>query len=62
MHRVLSDLLLPGRHKSDPEPGVIAGQDRDVIGVGGHLPAQDARPEVREAVRIERIEAERIEV
>ena len=46
-----------------PEPGVVARQERDaVVGVVGHLPAQDAGPEARETGRVVRIEAERDEV
>ena len=63
VHLVLAGLLLLGRKKSDPEPGVIARQERDaVVGVVGHLPAQDAGPEARETERVVRIEAERDEV
>ena len=63
VHLVRAGLLLLGRKKSDPEPGVIARQERDAVeGVVGHLPAQDAGPEARETERVVRIEAEREEV
>src|SRR5262249_53608830 len=63
VHLVLADLLLLSRKKSDPEPGVIARQKRNaVLGVVGHLPAQDAGPEAGETERVVRIEAEREEV
>ena len=62
VHLVLAGLLLLGWKKSDPEPGVIARQERNaVVGVVGHLPAQDAGPEARETERVVRIEAERDE-
>jgi hypothetical protein len=60
---VLAGLLLPSWKKSDPEPSVIARQERNAVwGVVGHLPAQDAGPEARETERVVRIEAEREEV
>jgi len=63
VHLVLAGLLLLGVDESDPEPGVIARQERDaVMGVVGHLPAQDAGPEARETERVVRIEAERDEL
>src|SRR5215510_7294403 len=63
VHLVLADLLPRSWKKSDPEPGVIARQERNaVLGVVGHLPAQDAAPEARETERVVRIEAEREEV
>lgn len=56
-------LLLLSWKKSDPEPGVIARQERDaVLGVVGHLPAQEACPEARETERVVRIDAEREEL
>jgi S-adenosylmethionine-dependent methyltransferase len=63
VHLVLTGLLFPSRKKSDPEPGVITRQERNVIvGIIGHLPTQDARPEPRKTERVVRIEAEREEV
>jgi len=63
VHLVRAGLLLLGRKKSDPEPGVIARQERNAVwGVVGHPPAQDAGPVVCETERIVRIEAEREEV
>src|SRR6266498_4234428 len=63
VHLVGAGLLLQGRDKPDPEPGVIARQEGDaVVGIVGHLPAQDAGPEARETERVVRIEAERKKV
>ena len=63
VHLVRAGLLLPGRKKSDPEPGVVARQERDAaVGIVSHLPAQDAGPEARQTERIVRIEAERVNV
>jgi hypothetical protein len=63
VHPVLARLLLLGRKKSDPEPGVIVRHERNaVVGVFGHLPAQDTSPEARESGRVERVEAESVEV
>ena len=63
MHLVRAGLLLLGREEPDPEPGVVARQERDaVVGVVGHLPAQDAGPEAREDDGVVRVEAERDEV
>ncbi len=63
VHLVLAGLLLLSRKKPDPEPGVIARQQRDaVLGVVGRLLAQDAGPETRQKERIVRIETEREEV
>ena len=67
VHLVRPGLLLLGRKKPDPEPGVVARQERDAVAevVGhlvGHLPAQDAGPEARQTKRIVRIEAERVDV
>jgi len=44
VHPVLAGLLVLAQEKSDPEPGVIARQERDavVVAVVGRLPAQDA--------------------
>src|SRR5215475_13397838 len=63
VHLVLASLLLLRWKKPNPEPGVIARQERNaVLGVVGHLPAQDASPEACETERVVRIEAEREEV
>src|SRR5580693_7452282 len=63
MLQVRARLLLPGRKKSDPEPGVIAWQQLDDgAGVAGQLPAQDVGPEARETERVIRIKTEREEV
>ena len=63
VHLVLAGLLLLGREKFDPEPGVITRQERDaVVGVVRHFPAQDGGPETCETQRFVRIEAERDEV
>src|SRR5258708_5157052 len=61
VHLVLAGLLLLSWKKSDPEPGVIARQERSAVlgAVAGHLPAQDPGPEARETERVVRIEAER---
>src|SRR5260370_28096331 len=59
---VVADILLLSWKKSDPEAGVIARQERNAVLGVGHLPAQDARPETREAERVVRVEAEREEV
>jgi hypothetical protein len=61
VHLVLAGLLLLSWTKSDPEPGVIARQERIAVLriVVGHLPAQDAGPETCETERVVRIEAER---
>src|SRR5258708_40030276 len=60
---VLAGLLLVSWKKSNPEPGVIARQQRNaILGVLGHLPAQDTGPEARDPQRVVRIEAEREEV
>jgi len=63
VHLVQAGLLLLSRKKPDPEPGVIARQQRNaVFGVAGHLPAQHAAPEARQTGRVIRIEAERQEL
>jgi hypothetical protein len=63
VHLVLAGLLLLGRSKSDPEPGVIARQERDaVVGVVGHFPAQNAGPEARETRRVVRITTDRAQL
>jgi hypothetical protein len=60
VHLVLAGLLLLSWKKPDPEPGVIARQERNaVLGVAGHLPAQDAGPEARETGRVVCIEADK---
>jgi hypothetical protein len=63
VHLVRAGLLLLGRKEPEPEPGVIARQDREaVVGDVGHLPAQHTGPESREPERGVRIEGEREEV
>jgi hypothetical protein len=63
VHLVLADFLRLTWQKPDPEPGVITRQERKaVLSVVGHLPAEDAGPEMRETVRVVRVEAERDEV
>jgi DNA-binding transcriptional regulator YiaG len=63
VHLVLAGLLLLGWKEPDPEPGVIARQQRNaVLGVVGHLPAQHAAPEARETDRAVGIKAEREQV
>jgi hypothetical protein len=63
VHLVLADLPLLSCKKTDFEPGVIVGQERNaVVGIVGHFPAQDAGPEARETERVVRIEAEREEL
>ena len=60
---VRADLRLVGRQEPDPEPGVVARQERDaVIGVVDQLPAQQAGPEARQAERVVRVDAERAQV
>nr|BFE73680.1 hypothetical protein GCM10020092_069810 [Actinoplanes digitatis] len=39
---VPAGLSVPGWHEPDSEPGAVAGRQRDVVRVVGHLPAQDA--------------------
>ena len=63
VHLVRSSLLLLSCLKSDPEPGVIPGQQCDHrASVVCNLPTQDSGPELRETVRIVGVEAERDEV
>src|ERR1035438_1396555 len=63
VHLVLAGLLPISWKEPDPEPGIIARQQRDaVLGAAGHLPAQDTGPEARETHRVVRVEAEREKV
>jgi hypothetical protein len=62
VHLVGARLRLLGRQKPDPEPGVIARQQRKAVGAVVRLPAQDAAPEVCEQARVVGIEAERKKV
>jgi hypothetical protein len=60
VHLVLAGLLLQGRTKPDPEPGVIARQECNaVLGTVRHLPAQHPAPKARETDRPVRSEADR---
>jgi hypothetical protein len=50
--------LLLSRKKPEPEPGVIARQERnDIVRLAGHLPPEHAAPETRQTKRVVRIEA-----
>src|SRR6185437_8316495 len=63
MPQVQARFLLRRWKEPDPEPRVIARQERNAVaGVVGHLPAQHPAPEARETKRVVRIDAHRQEL
>ena len=62
MDLVRDDVYLLRGQEADPEPGVVARQERGAVSAIDHLPAQDTGPECRETQWVERIETDRVEV